>query len=192
MLVVPSRNWVLITGLVFCCLFQWGFLYNLGANKFEPSLELSSLEPGVRGWILISREQGCPHCSARGRVGGGGVPQPRPQGFSLKKWVWAPPIFWGKSPGDEVGSAWVNARESMTAYIPFFPVPLSRDHDHLFADLVTTLERELEHFPLTAASRLSRVRWFSRVLAFRSLYYPWGKIRTTRNLGVHYLWYQSS
>ena len=29
-------------------------------------------------------------------------PQPRPQGFSLKKWVG--PIFWGKSPGDEV--AW--------------------------------------------------------------------------------------
>ena len=29
--------------------------------------------------------------------------QPRPQGFSLKKWVGpAPPIFWGKSPGDEV------------------------------------------------------------------------------------------
>ena len=27
--------------------------------------------------------------------------QSRPQGFSLKKW--APPIFWGKSPEDEVG-----------------------------------------------------------------------------------------
>ena len=29
---------------------------------------------------------------------GKGRPQPRPQGFS-------PPIFWGKSPGDEVGKA---------------------------------------------------------------------------------------
>ena len=29
----------------------------------------------------------------------GGTIQPRPQGFSLQKWV----IFWGKSPGDEVG-----------------------------------------------------------------------------------------
>ena len=26
-------------------------------------------------------------------------------------------------------------------------------------------------------SRLSRVEWFSRALAFRSLYYPWGKMR---------------
>ena len=34
--------------------------------------------------------------------------QPRPQGFSLKKWVGpAPPIFWGKSPGDEVAWVWV-------------------------------------------------------------------------------------
>ena len=29
---------------------------------------------------------------------------------------------------------------------------------------------------LTAASRLSRVSWFSRALAFRSFYYPWGKM----------------
>ena len=28
----------------------------------------------------------------------------------------------------------------------------------------------------------SRVRWFSRALAFRSLYYPWGKMGTTRSL----------
>ena len=163
MLVVPSLNWVLITGLVFCCLFQWGFLCNLGANKFEPHLELSS-GPGVRGWILISREQGCPHCgSARGRGGGG------------------------------KGIAWVN-KESSTAYIPFFPVPLSPDHDHLFADLVTTIEHELEHplSPPRLPSPLSRVRWFSRVLAFRSLYYPWGKMAATRSLSVHYLWYQSS
>ena len=32
------------------------------------------------------------------------------------------------------------------------------------------------------ASHLSRVGWFSRALAFRSIYYPWGKRRTTRNL----------
>ena len=39
------------------------------------------------------------------------------------------------------------------------------------------------HFFLSprAASRLSSVGWFSRTLALRSLYYPWGK-RTTRNL----------
>ena len=30
-------------------------------------------------------------------------------------------------------------------------------------------------FSLTAASRLSRVGWFSRALSFPSLYYPWGK-----------------
>ena len=38
-------------------------------------------------------------------------------------------------------------------------------------------------FPLPAASRLSRVGWFSSALAFRSLYYPWGKLETTRSLG---------
>ena len=37
-------------------------------------------------------------------------------------------------------------------------------------------------FSLPTASRLSRVGWFSRALAFRSLYYPWGKMRTTRSL----------
>ena len=36
------------------------------------------------------------------------------------------------------------------------------------------------HLPTT--SRLSRVGWFSRAVAFRSLYNPWGKIRTTRSL----------
>ena len=114
MLVVPSLNWVLITGLVFCCLFQWGFLCNLGANKFEPHLELSS-GPGVRGWILISREQGWPHCgSARGsgRVGRG-----------VSELI----------------------RKARLLTFPFFPVPLSPDHDHLFVDLVTTIEHELEH-----------------------------------------------
>ena len=32
------------------------------------------------------------------------------------------------------------------------------------------------------APRLSRLGWFSRALAFRSLYYPWGKMGTTRSL----------
>ena len=32
----------------------------------------------------------------------------------------------------------------------------------------------------------SRVGWFSRVLAFRSLYYPWGKMGTTRSLIAWY------
>ena len=36
-------------------------------------------------------------------------------------------------------------------------------------------------FSLTAASRPSRVGWFSHALAFRSLYYPWGKMGTTRS-----------
>ena len=35
--------------------------------------------------------------------------QPRPQGFSLKKCP-APPIFWGKSPGDEVANDYVEKR----------------------------------------------------------------------------------
>ena len=39
-----------------------------------------------------------------------------------------------------------------------------------------------------AASRLSRMGWFSRALAFRSLYYPWGKMGTTRNLLVITFW----
>ena len=152
---------MLIIALIFCCLFQWGFLYNLGANKFEPRLELSSLGPGVRGWILISREQGCPHCSARGRGGRRG------------------------------GSAWVN-KESWTAYIPFFSsTPVARSWS-LIRRLVYHHRARAWTFPLTAAYRLSRVRWFSRVLASRSLYYPWGKMATTRSLSVHYLWYQSS
>ena len=33
-----------------------------------------------------------------------------------------------------------------------------------------------------AASRLSCVVWFSRALSLRSLYYPWGKMETTRSL----------
>ena len=33
-----------------------------------------------------------------------------------------------------------------------------------------------------AASHLSCVGWFSRALAFRSLYYPWAKMGTTRSL----------
>ena len=37
-------------------------------------------------------------------------------------------------------------------------------------------------FSLRAASRLSWVGWFSPALAFRSLYYPCGKMGTTRNL----------
>ena len=37
-------------------------------------------------------------------------------------------------------------------------------------------------FSLPTASRLSRVGWFSRALAFRSLYNPWEKMGTTRSL----------
>ena len=37
-------------------------------------------------------------------------------------------------------------------------------------------------FSFPAASRLSRVGRFSRALAFRSLYYPWGKMGSTRSL----------
>ena len=33
-----------------------------------------------------------------------------------------------------------------------------------------------------STSRLFRVGWFSRALAFRSLYHPWGKMGTTRGL----------
>ena len=45
------------------------------------------------------------------------------------------------------------------------------------------IEPQVPIFPLPAASRLSRVGWFSSALAFRSLYYPWGKLETTRSLG---------
>ena len=38
------------------------------------------------------------------------------------------------------------------------------------------------HFSSPPASRLSRVGWFSRALVFRPLYYPWGKMGTTRCL----------
>ena len=34
-------------------------------------------------------------------------------------------------------------------------------------------------------SRFARVGWFSRALAFRSLYHPWGKMGTTRSLSVN-------
>ena len=40
----------------------------------------------------------------------------------------------------------------------------------------------LSFFSLPAASRLSRVEWFSRPLVFRLLYYPEGKMGTTRSL----------
>ena len=36
--------------------------------------------------------------------------------------------------------------------------------------------------PSVAPSRFSRVGSFSRALAFRSLFYPWGKMGTTRSL----------
>ena len=132
MLVVPSLNWVLITGLVFCCLFQWGFLCNLGANKFEPHLELSS-GPGVRGWILISREQGCPHCgSARGSGGGG-------RGVSEL------------------------IRKARLLTFPFFSsTPVARSWS-LIRRLGYHHRARAWTSPLTAASPLSRVRWFSRV-----------------------------
>ena len=39
-----------------------------------------------------------------------------------------------------------------------------------------TRRGERKFFSLPTASRLSRVGWFSRALAFRSLYYPWGKM----------------
>ena len=51
-------------------------------------------------------------------------------------------------------------RKARLLTFPFFPVPLSPDHDHLFADLVTTIEHELEHplSPPRLPSPLSRVR----------------------------------
>ena len=42
------------------------------------------------------------------------------------------------------------------------------------------------HFSLPTASRLSPVGWFSRVLRFRLLYYPWGKIGATHSLTTVY------
>ena len=39
-------------------------------------------------------------------------------------------------------------------------------------------------FSLPAASRFPRVGWFSRALAFRLLYYPWGKMGTTGSLFI--------
>ena len=39
-------------------------------------------------------------------------------------------------------------------------------------------------FSLTVASHPSCVGWFSRALAFRSRYYPWGKMGITRSLVV--------
>ena len=41
------------------------------------------------------------------------------------------------------------------------------------------------HFSLSPPRfSFSRVGWFSRALAFRSLYYPWGKMETTRSQAV--------
>ena len=36
-------------------------------------------------------------------------------------------------------------RKARLLTFPFSPVPLSPDHDHLFADLFTTIEHEFEH-----------------------------------------------
>ena len=145
---VPSLNWVLIIGLVFCCPFQWGFLYNLGANKFEPRLELSSGAGGKGLKSNFERARMSALQRAEGAGGGSGVPE-------------------------------LIRRKAWLLTFPFFPVPLSPDH--LLADLVITIDRSPSNlmgschwsgawtFPLTAAFRLSRVRWFSSALAFRSL-----------------------
>ena len=42
-----------------------------------------------------------------------------------------------------------------------------------------------------AASRLSRLGWFSHALAFRSFYYLWGKTETTRSLPCAHLPYST-
>ena len=41
-------------------------------------------------------------------------------------------------------------------------------------------------FYLTTTSRFSRLRWFSCAVAFRSLFYPWGKMGITRSLQLLY------
>ena len=43
--------------------------------------------------------------------------------------------------------------------------------------LTIPVQIQANSYSLPAASRRSRVGWFSRALAFRSLYYPWGKMR---------------
>ena len=48
---------------------------------------------------------------------------------------------------------------------------------------ITPCEKEETRWERVKSLRLSsRVGWFSRALAFRSLYYPWGKVGTTRSL----------
>ena len=45
--------------------------------------------------------------------------------------------------------------------------------------------RVVPHFSSGIVERaFSRVWWFSRALVFRSLYYPWGKMGTTRSLSA--------
>ena len=54
--------------------------------------------------------------------------QPRPQGFSLKKWV-GPPIFWGKSPGDEVVSRPLSIKQAVKIM-------------HIFSVIIYPLEKK--------------------------------------------------
>ena len=200
---VPSLNWVLIIGLVFCCPFQWGFLYNLGANKFEPRLELSS---GAGGKGLKSNFERARMSALQRAEGAGG--------------------------GERC--AWVNTKESMTAYIPFFSSThvtrslISRLGYHHWQEpikfdgllpLVRSLNipshRRVSPFSCEVIFKRARVSlalnlvprafplkngWGAQPIfqgkspgdEVGSLSYPWGKMGTTRSLGVHCLWYESS
>ena len=72
---------------------------------------------------------------------------------------------------------------------PICDAPTSRSAWHSFAPLQKSRRRNHRCCVLTEVlsgivSRLSRVGWFSRALAFRLLYYPWGKMGTTCSLSV--------
>ena len=73
---------------------------------------------------------------------------------------------------------------------PICDAPTSRSAWHSFALLQKSRRRNHRCCGWTEAlsgmvSRFSRVGWFSRALAFRLLYYPWGKMGTTCSLSVN-------
>ena len=73
---------------------------------------------------------------------------------------------------------------------PICDAPTSRSAWHSFALLQKSRQRNHRCCVWTEAlsgmvSRFCRVGWFSRALAFRLLYYPWGKMGTTCSLSVN-------
>ena len=205
---VPSLNWVLIIGLVFCCPFQWGFLYNLGANKFEPRLELSSGAGGKGLKSNFERARMSALQRAEGAGGGSGVPEL----IRRKAWLLTFPFFpVPMSPDHLLADLVITIDRSQLLQEPIkfdglLPLvrsltipshrrvsPFSREVIFKRARVSLALNLVPRAFPLKNGWGAQPIfQGKSPGDEVGSLSYPWGKMGTTRSLGVHCLWYESS